>query len=115
MGIGTIQDSTGVHVTHVVTGSPAEEAGVKEGDLLVAVGGISAAEPTWAEQFLSKYARARLGSPVPILVSREGKQLTLSAPLTFVPRVVSRLEENPRASAKARRVREGILRGITSQ
>ncbi|MDQ6770057.1 MAG: PDZ domain-containing protein [Gemmatimonadota bacterium] len=115
VGIGTIQDSTGVHVTHVVTGSPPEEGGVKEGDLLVAVGGISAADPTWAEQFLSKYARARPGSPVPILVAREGKQLTLSAPLTFVARVVSRLEENPRASAKARRVREGILRGVTTQ
>ena len=35
------------------------------------------------------------------------------ARLRFVTRVESRLAEDPRASAKARRVRDGILRGIT--
>jgi predicted metalloprotease with PDZ domain len=115
VGIGTVQDSSGVHVTQVVPGSSAESAGVKVGDLLLAVGGISAGDPTWSEQFRAKYARAAPGSPLPILVRREGKEITLSAPLTFLPRIESHLAEDPRASAKARRVREGILRGITTQ
>ena len=116
VGIGTIQDSSGVHVTQVVPGSSAEAAGVRAGDLLLAVGGIGAGDPTWSEQFRAKYARAPQGSPLPILVRREGREITLSAALNVVPRVESsRLAEDPRASAKARRVREGILRGTTSQ
>ena len=113
VGIGTVQDSSGVHVTEVVPGSAAEAAGVQPGDLLLAVGGISAADPTWSIKFRAKYAHSPDGSPLPILVSRNGREQTLAARLHFVSRVESRLIEDPRASAKARRVREGILRGTT--
>jgi predicted metalloprotease with PDZ domain len=115
VGIGTVQDSSGIHVTQVVPGSSAEAAGIKVGDLLLAVAGISVGDPTWSDQFRAKYARAPQGSPLPILVRREGREMTLTARLNFVPRVESRLTEDPRASAKARRVREGILRGTTAQ
>jgi predicted metalloprotease with PDZ domain len=115
VGIGTIQDSSGVHVTQVVPESSAEAAGVKIADDLLAVGGIRAADPTWAEQFRAKYSRAAQGSPIPILVNRNGAELTLTARLNFVPRVESHLAEDPRASSKAKRVRDGILRGVTTQ
>jgi predicted metalloprotease with PDZ domain len=114
VGIGTVQDSSGVHVTQVVPLSSADAAGVQPGDLLLAVGGISAGDPTFSEQFRAKYARAPQGAPLPILIGREGKQMTLTARLNFLPHVELRLVEDPRASAKARRVREGILRGTTS-
>jgi predicted metalloprotease with PDZ domain len=113
VGIGTVQDSAGVHVTQVVQGSAAEAAGVQPGDLLLAVGGISATDPTWSDQFRAKYAHASQGSALPILVRREGREQTLSARLNLVPRVESRVVEDPRASAKARRIREGILGGTT--
>ena len=115
MGIGTIQDSTGVHVTQIVPGSSAEGAGVQIGDLLISIGGISAADPTWSEKFRAKYARTPQGSAVPILIQRRGREMTVSARLAFIPRVESHLAEDPRAPAKARRVRDGILRGITTQ
>lgn len=115
VGIGTILDSAGVHVTQVAPGSSAEASGVRLGDLLLAVGGISAADPTWSDQFRAKYARAPQGSPVPILIRRDGRETTLTARLNFLSRVESHLADDPRASAKARRVREGILRGTTAQ
>jgi len=113
VGIGTVQDSSGVHVTEVVPGSAAEAAGVQPGDLLLAVGGISAADPSWSLKFRAKYARSPEGSPLPILVRRDAREQTLEARLRFASRVESRLIEDPRPSAKARRVREGILRGTT--
>ena len=113
VGIGTVQDSSGVHVTEVVPGSAAEAAGVQPGDLLLAVGGISAADPSWSLKFRTKYARSPEGSPVPILVRRDAREQTLEARLRFASRVESRLIEDPRPSAKARRVRDGILRGTT--
>ena len=113
VGIGTVQDSSGVHVTEVVPGSAAEAAGVQPGDLLLAVGGISATDPTWSLKFRTKYARSPEGSPLPILVRRNGREQTLEARLHFASRVESRLIEDARASAKARRVRDGILRGTT--
>jgi predicted metalloprotease with PDZ domain len=114
VGIGTIQDSVGVHVTQIVPGSSAEGARVQVGDQLIAIGGISAADPTWSEKFRAKYAPAAQGSAVPILVRRDGAEITLNARLTFTPRIESHLAEDPRASTKARRVREGILKGITT-
>jgi predicted metalloprotease with PDZ domain len=113
VGIGTVQDSTGVHVTEVVPGSAAEAAGVQVGDLLLAVGGISAVDPNWSAMFRGKYARLPEGTPLPILVRRNGREQTLQARLRLVARVESRLAEDPRASAKARGIREGILRGTT--
>jgi predicted metalloprotease with PDZ domain len=114
VGIATVQDSSGVHVTEVVPGSAAEGAGVQPGDLLLSVGGISADDPTWSAKFRAKYARLPDGSPVPILVRRNGREQTLQARLHFVVRVESRLIEDPRPSAKARRIRDGILRGTTT-
>ena len=113
VGIGTVQDSSGVHVTEVVPGSAAQVAGVQPGDLLLAVGGISATDPSWSLKFRTKYARSPEGTTLPILVRRDGREQTLEARLRFASRVESRLIEDARASAKARRVREGILRGTT--
>src|SRR5207237_177340 len=114
VGIGTVQDSSGVHVTEVVTGSAAATAGVQQGDMLLAVGGLSADDPEWSAKFRARYARATEGSELPIRVRRGTAEQTLTARLHFVPRVESRLEENPRASSKAKRIREGLLKGTTT-
>ena len=65
--------------------------------------------------FRGKYLRMREGSDLPIRVRRGSTELTLNARLRFAERYNSRLIEDPRASNKAKRVREGLLRGTLKQ
>jgi len=114
LGIASLQDSTGLHVTQVLTESAAAAAGVQAGDQLVSVGGFSADDPNWTENFRSRYARQPEGTALPVVIKRNGAEQTLTAHLHFVLRIESRVVEDSRASAKAKRVREGILKGITA-
>jgi predicted metalloprotease with PDZ domain len=113
LGIASLQDSTGLHVTDVIPESSAAVAGVQPGDDLVSVGGFNAQDPNWTESFRSRYARQPEGTALPIVIRRNGTEQTLTARLRFVARVESHLVEVARPSPKARRIRDGILRGIT--
>jgi predicted metalloprotease with PDZ domain len=114
LGIATLQDSSGLlHVTQVIPGSSAEAAGVQPGDQLISVGGFNADDPSWTDKFRTRYTRMPEGSELPIVLRRAGAEQTLTARLRFVTRINSRLMEDPRPSAKARRIREGLLRGVT--
>jgi predicted metalloprotease with PDZ domain len=114
LGIASLQDSTGLHVTEVIPESSAAVAGVQPGDQLISVAGFNADDPNWTDKFRARYARQPEGTGLPIVVRRNGAEQTLTARLHFVTRVDSRLIEDPGASAKARRVREGLLRGTTT-
>jgi len=114
LGIASLQDSTGLHVTQVLAESSAAAAGVQPGDQLVSVGGFSAEDPNWTENFRSRYARQPEGAALPVVIKRNAVEQTLTAYLHFVLRIESRLVEDARASAKAKRVREGILKGTTA-
>jgi len=113
LGIASLQDSSGLHVTEVIPGSSAASAGVQPGDQLISVGGFNADDPNWSEKFRSRYARQPEGTELPVVIRRNGAEQTLTAHLHFVTRVDARLIEDARASAKARRIREGLLRGVT--
>jgi predicted metalloprotease with PDZ domain len=113
LGIASLQDSTGLHVTQVIPESAAAAAGVQPGDQLISVGGFNADDPNWTDKFRLRYARQPEGTELPVVVRRNGAEQTLTARLRFVTRVGSRLIEDPRPSAKARRIREGLLHGVT--
>ena len=113
LGIATLQDSAGLHVTQVLPESAAAVAGVLAGDELVSVGGFDATDPGWTDKFRARYGRQREGTEVAVVVRRGGAEQRLAARLHFVTRVDARLIEDPRASAKARRIRDGILKGTT--
>jgi predicted metalloprotease with PDZ domain len=113
LGIASLQDSTGLHVTEVIPESSAAAAGVQPGDQLISVGGFNADDPNWTEKFRSRYARQPEGTELPVVVRRNGAEQTLTAHLHFITRVDARLIEDARPSAKARRIREGLLRGVT--
>jgi predicted metalloprotease with PDZ domain len=113
IGIATGLDSTGrVFVRQVMPGSAAETAGLRSGDVLLALGDISVTDEEFGSKFRSRFGKEE-GQPLPILVERAGQRLTLNGTVRLVTRVESRMEIDPSAPAKAARVREGIFKGTT--
>ena len=66
-----VADLRGVRVVSVDQGSSAERAGLRAGDVIVAIGGRSLAES--ATPFLAVYGSARPGDRVELTVLRPGK------------------------------------------
>jgi predicted metalloprotease with PDZ domain len=110
IGVTTQADSTGIRVVEVLEGSAAAAAGVRVGDYILAVGDIVVDDPNFGERFRTRYAN-QAGVPIPLRVRRSAETLTLQARVEFSTQVQRRAEEDPAASAKAIRIRNGILRG----
>jgi predicted metalloprotease with PDZ domain len=109
--MGEVQGG-GAHVVSVAPGSTAEVAGVQPGDQLMSVGEIPGDAPGLAEHLQARYGNESK-MMIPIVVTRGGRQLSLVAPLDFTWRVERRIEPLPGASARALRIRAGILHGTT--
>jgi len=116
LGTTTNVDSTGVRVTGVTPGSSAAEAGLRVGDYVVRVGDVSVSrDADFGLAFRSRYADQPEGSPLPLVVRREGRTVTLGARLRFAENVSYAITEDAAASAKAVRIRQGILEGTVSR
>lgn len=113
LGVTMSQEDNGSRITAVAPGSTAEQAGVQPGDDLVSVGDIPGSVPALAEHLREKYGNARNDAIIPITIMRGGKQSSLAAPLQFTWRVELRIAPVSGATAKAVRVRSGILHGTT--
>jgi hypothetical protein len=88
----------------------AQEAGVRPGDRLLALGDISLTNPDFGAEFRARYGN-REGAPLPIRVRRGADTLSLMGKVLLATQVELRLEADPRASAKAVRIRNGIMKG----
>ncbi len=111
LGVTSAPDSSGVRVAEVQPGSPAEAAGLRPGDYLDQVGDIAVRDPSFGEQFRNRYAKAE-GTKVPVKVRRGGQSLDLQIEVRLAERTERRLMIDPAASAKAVRIRNGILKGV---
>ncbi|HEU5041565.1 MAG TPA: PDZ domain-containing protein [Gemmatimonadales bacterium] len=115
LGVSSSLDSTGAIVIHeVVPGSPAEEAGVKPGDVLLSLGDVPVDNPDFGLKFRERFGKSE-GDSLPIHVRRGGETLTLPGRVRLGARVETRLEADPAAGPKAARIRSGILRGVTDK
>jgi S1-C subfamily serine protease len=87
LGIDTEKDeSTGAYrVSQVAAGSPAEQAGFRPGDVLVAFNGIPVKDK---ERIKAAKATIAVGSQVTYTVARAGAEQKLSATLAPVPEEV---------------------------
>jgi predicted metalloprotease with PDZ domain len=113
LGIFTAPDSAGIRITQLEPGGAAAEAGVREGDYLLAVGDVLVTDPEFGARFRERFARASEGSPITLRVRRVAQTLTLGARLRFSPGAY-RIVPDENASPKARRIRDGILHGRTT-
>jgi predicted metalloprotease with PDZ domain len=115
LGIQTMADSSGVvRVSEVAPDGPAARAGVRAGDRLLRIGEVAVNDNLFPLSFRARYAPRPAGSALPIVVQRDGQTLTLNGTLAFAA-APGRIQEIPGASAKAVRLRNGILRGVTGQ
>ena len=89
------------------TGSPAEEAGLQEGDILVSIGGTRVSRSTW----LSTLNRYKQGDRVPVTVRRFHRTIDLAIQLGPPDEYDYKIEEIPNASAEAKRLRTLWLDG----
>lgn len=90
-----------VAVTMVKPGSPAEQAGVRVGDLVLAIDGV---EITGVQHFRSAIASGKVGQPLRLNVWRDGSQTELST----VPISRDELERQMRDQAGRRVVLAGF-------
>jgi predicted metalloprotease with PDZ domain len=114
MGIATRPDSLGLLVVQVDPTSTAAIAGVRAGDYLLSVNGLSIADSTFGEKLRAAFEDAREGQPVQLGVRRGEQTLTVAGPLRLVAGGFA-VSVDPNATSKAARIREGILRGTTDR
>ena len=82
-GTSTVQNlPQGAYVRRVVSGSPADKAGVREGDVVTKFGDVALKDGATLASALSKY---KVGDTVAIEVWRNEKTLKLKATLTEAP------------------------------
>jgi serine protease Do len=79
----------GVVVTRVYDGGPADQAGIRKGDVILAVGGQRVND---LESFRFRVATARLGDRARIEVRRKGKVRKVTLPLVQAPETPPRNE-----------------------
>lgn len=79
VGIGVTisvrEDGTGIDVTQVTSGGPAEEAGVLPGDIMIGVDGVSLAGMTTSE--VRNLVRGEAGTWIELQIIRKDAELTL--------------------------------------
>jgi C-terminal processing protease CtpA/Prc len=82
---------------------------MRPGDVVTSIDNISTNNPPW-ENWRTKFA-TREGAPIEIKLIREGKTITINPPVKFATLIDRRIEADPAATDKAKRIREGILKG----
>jgi predicted metalloprotease with PDZ domain len=89
----------------IQTDSPAERAGMQQGDILVSIGGTNVSRENW----LSVLNRYKQGDRIPVTVRRYRRNVDVTIELGAPEFYDYRIEELPNASAEAKRLRSAWL------
>ena len=98
----------GMVVAAVESGSTAEAAGVKEGDLLVELNG----EP-FPQRFTAWLGAQSPGQKINLRVRRDGQDKEFTFPLGARSEQHCSINDSPHPTEKHRRIRDGLLHGTT--
>jgi len=110
LGFSVNRDSgASLTITSVDRESGASEAGLKEGDLLLALNGE--AFPRAPDRWLRDH---QPDERVTVRVQRGGEEKTFSFPLGRQTEAAYQIAEMPSPTERQRRIRDGILRGVTT-
>lgn len=110
VGIATATDSGGVTITQLAPSGAAAVSGARLQDRIVSIGDIPISGDDSFEKFRARYNGTTL-TTLPLVVRRGSETLTLQLPVRLNARPRTRVTPIPNASAKALRVRNGILTG----
>jgi predicted metalloprotease with PDZ domain len=115
MGVSIRPDATGgARVDQLVPGGAAATSGIQVGDVIVSVGNRPAMETFFGGGFRAMYGDKPPGTMVPVVVRRAESTQTIQVPLRFGA-AAPKLVEDPGASPRAVRLRNGLLRGLTDR
>ncbi len=109
LGFAAVRDtSVGLVVRTIDAGGTAEQAGLRVGDQIVKWN--SKEPPRWPERWVREQ---NAGAVLRLVVRREEREYTLQFHLGEMTEIYYQVEENSKANEKARRIRDGLLRGET--
>lgn len=83
--LGIEYDEENQKVLRVIEGSPAEKAGFRKGDVLIAIAGVDISDENSAEIKKIQYEKMRPGNRVTYTVVRAGMKKNLEVTLSEVP------------------------------
>lgn len=112
LGVSVSADEQGARVVQVIVGGPGNTAGIKLGDYLVTIGGLSVTDADFTRKFNSKFAGLPPGATIPVQIKRDTQTMTVNALARFTTSETRRLIAVADASAKAVRIREGLLSAL---
>jgi predicted metalloprotease with PDZ domain len=92
------QDRQALRLGTLRPDSPAERAGLQQGDILVSIGGVPVSRENWS----SVLNRFRQGDRIPISVRRFRQTVELTIQLGAPEKYVYRIAEDPNASAESK-------------
>ncbi|WKW11118.1 hypothetical protein Strain138_000353 [Pseudogemmatithrix spongiicola] len=101
----------GVMVTGLDPDGMAAKAGVELGDVLVQIGGFATTDAEFGRKWRAVWG-ARPGAELPVVALRGEARVPLTARVELDTRSERRIEPDPNANSRARRIRTGILQGI---
>ncbi|HET8625088.1 MAG TPA: PDZ domain-containing protein [Gemmatimonadales bacterium] len=111
LGVAAGPDSAGIRINALQPGGAAEQAGLKVGDVLLALGDLELGDPNFGPAYRERFRNAKDGDDLPIRVRRAGQSLTVNAKIRLSENVTAKIEPVPNASEKALRIRRGIVTG----
>lgn len=109
-GLSLESEDPAVMIESVRNGSPAEDAGLQAGDEILSLAGRGITMDTW----LKTLARQKKGVPIPITVKRDRRTIKTNIVLGDPERFDYRIEEDSRATAEQKALRNAWLKGTRS-